>query len=126
VWLCGLLYGTISNSASRPGRFTSGETAPWYPLERRLDGLQNWSERRGEEEILDCTRSRTPTHGHPARSQSLYYIYILTILFMLAAEGCGPGFPRVSCPLATFLRRLLCASTIICLSLLLVTPECIG
>jgi hypothetical protein len=48
-------------SASRPGRFTLGERAPWYPLDRRLSGPQSRSGRRGDEKILDLTGTRTPT-----------------------------------------------------------------
>jgi hypothetical protein len=36
-------------SASRPGRFTPRKRAPWYPLDRRLGGLQSRSGRGGEE-----------------------------------------------------------------------------
>jgi hypothetical protein len=47
-------------SASRPGRFIPGEESQ-YPLDRRLVGPQSRSGRRGEEEILDPTGTRTPT-----------------------------------------------------------------
>jgi hypothetical protein len=36
-------------SASRPGRFTPWETAPWYPLYRRLGGPQSRSGSSGQE-----------------------------------------------------------------------------
>jgi hypothetical protein len=36
-------------SASRPGRFTPRERAPFYPLDRRLGGPQSRSGRGGEE-----------------------------------------------------------------------------
>jgi hypothetical protein len=48
-------------SASRPSRFTPGERAPRYPLDRRLGGPQSRSARRGGENILDRTGTRTPT-----------------------------------------------------------------
>jgi hypothetical protein len=47
-------------SASRPGRFIAGETAPGYPLERRLGGTQDRSGHCREEKILDPTGTRTP------------------------------------------------------------------
>jgi hypothetical protein len=52
-------------SASRPSRFTTGKE-PRYPLGRRLGGPQSRSGQRGEEKILDPTRTRL------TRSQSLY------------------------------------------------------
>jgi hypothetical protein len=48
-------------SASRPDRFTPGERAPVYALDRRLGGPQSQSGRRGEEKIPDFTGTRTPT-----------------------------------------------------------------
>jgi hypothetical protein len=36
-------------SASRPGRYTPQGKGPWYPLDRKLGGLQSRSERGGEE-----------------------------------------------------------------------------
>jgi hypothetical protein len=36
-------------SASRPGRLTPQKKSPWYPLDRRLGGLQSRSGRGGEE-----------------------------------------------------------------------------
>jgi hypothetical protein len=39
-------------SASLPGRFTPEERIPPYPLDRRLGGLQSWSERRGGEKYI--------------------------------------------------------------------------
>ena len=39
---------------------------------------------------------------------------LLTKFCMLAAGGCGPGFPLVSRPFATLLRSSLCKSTICC------------
>jgi hypothetical protein len=35
--------------------------SPWYPLNSRLGGAQNWSGRRGEEKVLDPTVTRTAT-----------------------------------------------------------------
>jgi hypothetical protein len=40
-------------SASRPCRFTPGERAPWYPLDRRLVGPQSCSGRCGEKTNLE-------------------------------------------------------------------------
>jgi hypothetical protein len=48
-------------SASRSGGYTQGEKTTGTPLDRRLDGHQSWSGRRGEEKILDPTGTRTPT-----------------------------------------------------------------
>jgi hypothetical protein len=53
-------------SASRNGRFTPWETAPRYPLDRRLGGPQNRSGRHGEEKILTPTGTQTPTPGSVA------------------------------------------------------------
>jgi hypothetical protein len=39
--------------------------SPRYPLDRRLDGPQSWSGRRGEDKILDPTGTRTPTPRSP-------------------------------------------------------------
>jgi hypothetical protein len=46
--------------------------SPRYPLDRRLDGPQSQSERRGEGKILDPTGTRIRPLGRPAHSQSLY------------------------------------------------------
>jgi hypothetical protein len=35
--------------ASHPSHFTPGGKSPWYPLDRRLGGLQNWSGHGGKE-----------------------------------------------------------------------------
>jgi hypothetical protein len=42
-------------SASHPGRLYPRRKNPRYPLDRRLDGTQSRSRRRGEEKILDPT-----------------------------------------------------------------------
>jgi hypothetical protein len=42
-------------SASRPGRVTPGEKAPWYPLDGRLGRSQSPYEEHGEVKILDPT-----------------------------------------------------------------------
>jgi hypothetical protein len=42
-------------SDSHSGRFSPGERAPQYALNRRLSGPQNRSGRCGEEKILDPT-----------------------------------------------------------------------
>jgi hypothetical protein len=47
-------------SALHPGGFTPGERPP-YPLDRRVDGPQSRSGRRGEEKSLDPTGTRTAT-----------------------------------------------------------------
>jgi hypothetical protein len=44
--------------------------SPWYPFDRRLGRPQSWSGWRGEEKILDPTRTRALT---PC-SQSLYWL----------------------------------------------------
>jgi hypothetical protein len=64
------------------GQLYPREKSPQYPLDRRLDGPQSRSGRRGEDKILDTTGTRTPTLGRPARSQSLYqlrYIYVQSV-----------------------------------------------
>jgi hypothetical protein len=43
------------------GSFTHPPLYPQYPLDRRLGGLQSRSGRRGEDKILDPTKTRTPT-----------------------------------------------------------------
>jgi hypothetical protein len=51
-------------SASRPGRFTPGESAPpphRYPLDRSMSGPQSRFEIYGEVTILDPTGVRIPT-----------------------------------------------------------------
>jgi hypothetical protein len=47
-------------SASRPGRFTPRERAPWYPLDRRLGGLQSRSGRGGDEKNSQVTPGIEP------------------------------------------------------------------
>jgi hypothetical protein len=42
-------------SASRPHPLYPRKKCPWYPLDRRLDGPQRCSGRRGEVKILDPT-----------------------------------------------------------------------
>jgi hypothetical protein len=56
-------------SAPRPCRFTSGETAPTYPLNIRLGGPQSRSERCGEEKnLLPLPRiERRPSNPSPYR-----------------------------------------------------------
>jgi hypothetical protein len=46
--------------------------SPLYPLDRRLDGPQSRSGRRGEDTNLAPTGTRTPTPGRASRIQSLY------------------------------------------------------
>jgi hypothetical protein len=45
-----------------------------YPVDKRLGGPQNRSEQHREENILASNEIRTPTLGHPVRSQSLYWL----------------------------------------------------
>jgi hypothetical protein len=45
---------------------------------------------------------------------------------MLAAGGCGPGFPLVSSPFATFLRKSLCRSKMVCFSVSQTGPAYTG
>jgi hypothetical protein len=45
VWLYAFLTSVLNGgrwSASRPGRFTPKERAPWYPLDRRLGAGNNF------------------------------------------------------------------------------------
>jgi hypothetical protein len=44
--------------------------SPWYPLNRRLGGLQNQSRCSGEEKKI--LHSRESNTGHPAGSPSIY------------------------------------------------------
>jgi hypothetical protein len=48
--------------------------SPRDPLNMRLGGSQCRSGRRGEEKILYPTGIRTPTLGHPVRSQYVYQL----------------------------------------------------
>jgi hypothetical protein len=73
-------------SASCAGCFTSGEGAPWYPLLRRLDGPQNRSGRREEEEILDPTGLELWPLGHPAHSYLLYRLSEYCLVFCAIYE----------------------------------------
>jgi hypothetical protein len=58
--------------ASRPGRFTPGESATGTHFIGCWGGPQSRFGRRGAEKILDPTGTQTPTPlGRPARSQSL-------------------------------------------------------
>jgi hypothetical protein len=41
-----MMSGQLHAPAALPQR-----KSPWYPLDRRLDGCQNWSEHDGEEKI---------------------------------------------------------------------------
>jgi hypothetical protein len=51
-----------------------GRKSPWYPLDKRLGGLQSRSGRRGEEKILDPTGTRTPdpSIAQPVASRYTY------------------------------------------------------
>jgi hypothetical protein len=51
--------------------------SPRYPLDRRLEGLQNRSGRRAEEKILNPIGTRIPPICRPAQSQSLYWVRYL-------------------------------------------------
>jgi hypothetical protein len=53
-------------SASRPGRFTPRGKSHGYPLDSWLDGSQNWSARRGDENNLASTPTRTPSPLPPS------------------------------------------------------------
>jgi hypothetical protein len=53
-WRSGGITPHIFNFLTLSSNFTprplySREKRPWYPLDKRLDGPQNWSERGGEE-----------------------------------------------------------------------------
>jgi hypothetical protein len=50
-------------SASRPGRFTAGEKASRYHLDRRLGWPQNRSGQRGEDKNVVPIGTRTSTSG---------------------------------------------------------------
>jgi hypothetical protein len=82
VFLTSALVGGVW-SASRPGRFTSGERAPYIlwigSLDRRLGGPQYRSGRRGEEKNLATPGTRTPT----SRASSPYPITTSTALLRL-------------------------------------------
>jgi hypothetical protein len=54
-------------SASRPFRFTPGERAQRYPLDRRLGGLQSRSGRCGEDEKVPFL----PLSGFELRSSTI-------------------------------------------------------
>jgi hypothetical protein len=61
--------------ASRPGRFTPRERAPWYPLDRRLGGPQSQSGHDVEEKNSQPLPGFEPRSSDcPARSQSLYLL----------------------------------------------------
>jgi hypothetical protein len=59
-------------SASRTGRFTTGERAPRYSLDRRLGGPQSRTEHDGEKKIPAPAGNRTP--GVQPVAQSLYWL----------------------------------------------------
>jgi len=50
LFLISALYGS-EWSASRPGRYIPGEETPYYPLDRKLSGLQSQSGRGGETSV---------------------------------------------------------------------------
>jgi len=72
VWLHAFLTWAVDGaewSASRRPLYPQGKS-PWYVFDRRLDGLQRWSERSGEEkESLYCA-----CRGIEHRSSSLYWL----------------------------------------------------
>jgi hypothetical protein len=97
---------------------------PRYPLVTRLGGPQNWSGRREEEKILDPTRTRNPTLGRPARSQSLYrvFIVILTVIlyiliklhvFFLTITSCRGGKPAETSNFLKFLHVFFYPSSVL-------------
>jgi hypothetical protein len=57
--------------SSTPRQLYPWGMSPWYPLDRRLGGLQNRSGRCGIEKNLASTGTRTPTPG--SRSQIKQY-----------------------------------------------------
>jgi hypothetical protein len=65
-------------SASWPGRFTQpGETAPRYPLDRRLGGPHRRSWRNGEEKNIASAGNRTPVVQPVARCNTVSAISVL-------------------------------------------------
>jgi hypothetical protein len=70
--------------ASRPGRFTPRRNIPPYPFDRRLGGPQSQSGRLGEENILDPTRTQTPT---PWSSSPLPFAIPITLPRLLERGG---------------------------------------
>jgi hypothetical protein len=81
-----------------PNPFYSQEKSPRYPLDRRLGGPQSRSGRRGEEKILDHTRTRTPT----PRLSSPWPVAIPTTLslrtFIYACEKKGSEIASIQTP----------------------------
>jgi hypothetical protein len=101
-------------SASRPGRFTPGETAPPYPLDRRLGGPQYRSGRSGEEKIhsdpsvVQHVAGRSTDHSIAAPSCEVQTGFLHMVFF------CGVGLtpplgPFFRSPRFRFLRSL-CSS----------------
>jgi len=62
-------------SASRPGRFTRQRNSTYYPLDRRLGGLQSQSEHGGEEK-----NSQLLLGIEPATIQPIAFLGGLTIV----------------------------------------------
>jgi hypothetical protein len=70
----------VSGQLHAPAALPPGKDPP-VPLDRTLDEAQNWSGRRGEEEVLDPTGTRTPT----SPSSSRLYVLLL-LLFLIFAD----------------------------------------
>jgi hypothetical protein len=68
-------------------------TSPRYPLDRRLGGPQNRSGRCGEENILESTKTRTPTSRYTDRAIPALQCNILHDISIV-------GLARVSGPFA--------------------------
>jgi hypothetical protein len=74
-------YGELDGgewSASRPGHFTQGETAPPYPLDRRMGGIQSRSGRCGWEKNLLRLPGIEPQFSSHYPAMSMIKLHILT------------------------------------------------
>jgi hypothetical protein len=69
-WIYALVGGEWS--ASRPGRFTPGERASRYPLDRTLDDAE-------KETFLSLPGLELRPHGRSTRSQSLYRVLVINL-----------------------------------------------
>jgi hypothetical protein len=68
--------------------------SPGYPLDRRLGGPHNRSERRGEEKILAPTGTRTPTSPKPVAiptpqllTELPHQISLLSVLYVILLQS---------------------------------------
>jgi hypothetical protein len=73
---CNLDLGTTGEDSFTPRPLYLQGKGPWYPLDRRLGGLQSRSGRCGEENNLNLSALEHGSFGRPGRSQSLCRIYL--------------------------------------------------